>query len=105
MRIIDSKKIDLTDSEWEMYQDILKSYSLQIKNPEDLFKDLFETDNNGHIIFLRPPSTRQTSLQVFLFLMAIFEHQNARVLHKKVNVMCNKMDEKLKILDERLAKL
>jgi hypothetical protein len=98
MRIIDNKKIDLTDSEWEMYEEILKSYENQVKNPKDLFADLFETNNYGHIVFLKPPSFKQTSLQIFLFLMAIFEHQNARLMHKKVNDMCNRMDNKMQDL-------
>jgi hypothetical protein len=63
---------------------------------EDLFIDLFETDDNGVIMYLKPPSKRQTSFEVFLFLMSLMQHQHLRLMHKEVTDVCNQMKEKLR---------
>lgn len=102
MKVIDNKKIDLTDDEWDMYKKIVKSYTTPTNKGEDLFIDLFETDENGLIVFLKPPSTRQTSFEVFLFLMSIFQHQHLRAMHKQVDDVCNQMKEKMKEVDEKI---
>ena len=67
--IIDKKRVDLTADEETMYRKIVRSYTTLTNKGEDLFIDLFETDDQGIIIFLKPPHIRQTSLEVFLFLM------------------------------------
>ena len=94
--VIDNKKVDLTHDEWSMYQKIVKSYTTLTNKGEDLFIDLFETDENGIIIFLKPPSKRQTSFEVFLFLMAIMQHQHLRVMEAKIDDLCDQIKEKIK---------
>ena len=96
MRIIDNKKVDMTDDEWQMYQKIVKSYTTMTNKGEDLFIDLFETDDNGVIMFLKPPSKRQTSFEVFLFLMSLMQHQHLRLMQKQVDDLCAQVREKLK---------
>jgi hypothetical protein len=96
LRIIDSKKIDMTDDEWAMYQKIVKSYTTMTNRGEDLFIDLFETDDHGIIMFLKPPSKRQTSFEVFLFLMSLMQHQHIRLMQKQVDDLCSQVREKLK---------
>jgi hypothetical protein len=105
LHIIDNKRVDLTSDEWEMYQNIVRSYTTTTCKGEDLFVDLFESDENGIIIFLKPPSKRQTSFEIFLFLMAIFEHQHLRIMHSEVNDICDQMKLKLKEIEEKLEKL
>jgi len=97
IRIIDNKKVDLTEDEWSMYQNIVKSYTTVTNKGEDLFIDLFETNDDGIIIFLKPPSKRQTSFQVFMFLMALMQHQHLRFMHQQV-------DEAVALLKEKAAK-
>jgi hypothetical protein len=94
-RVIDNKKIDLTEDEWSMYQKIVKSYTNATNNGEDLFKDLFETDNNGIIIFLKPPTKFRTSFEVFLFLMSLMQHQHLRLMHQQVDEVVAQLKEKL----------
>lgn len=90
-RIIDKKKVEMTNSEWELYEKICQSYDdINFKGSE-LFMDLFEVDDNGIIIFLRPPSVRKTSFEVFLFLMSLMANQNLRAMHKKVDDLCNEL--------------
>ncbi len=85
IKIVDNKKVEMTDDEWSMYQKIVKSYTSLTNKGEDLFIDLFETNDDGIIIFLKPPSKRQTSLEVFLFLMSLMQHQHLRLMHKQVD--------------------
>jgi hypothetical protein len=96
IRIIDNKKIEVTEDEWNMYQKIVKSYTTTTNKGEDLFKDLFETDDNGIIIFLKPPSKFRTSFEIFLFLMSLMQHQHLRLLTAQVNDMCSEVREKFK---------
>lgn len=95
VRVINNKKIDLTDDEWDMYQKIVQSYTTSTNKGEDLFIDLFETDDSGTIIFLKPPSKFRTSFEVFLFLMSIMQHQHLRLMHKQVDEACAQIREKL----------
>lgn len=95
IRVVDNKKLDLTNDEWQMYDKIVKSYTTNTNKGEDLFQDLFETDSNGIIIFLKPPSKRLTSFEVFLFLMSIMQHQHLRLMHQQVDDMCKEVREKL----------
>lgn len=96
LRIIDNKKIEMTEDEWLMYQKIVKSYTTMTNKGEDLFIDLFETDENGIIMFLKPPSKRQTSFEVFLFLMSLMQHQYLRLMQKQVDDLCFQVKEKIK---------
>ncbi|CAB4197067.1 hypothetical protein UFOVP1290_587 [uncultured Caudovirales phage] len=96
IRIIDNKKIEMTDDEWTMYSKIVQSYTNLTNKGEDLFIDLFETDDYGIIRFLKPPSKRQTSFEVFLFLMSVFQHQHLRLMHAQVDDICMQLAEKMK---------
>jgi hypothetical protein len=102
MKIIDNKKVDMTEDEWAMYQRIVKSYTTPTNRGEDLFIDLFETDDNGIMVFLKPPSKRQTSLEIFLFLMSLFQHQHIRLMHKQVDDICAQMKCKIKEIEDKL---
>jgi hypothetical protein len=93
MRIIDNKRVDMTDEEWDMYQKIVKSYTDLTGKGEDLFIDLFETNGDGIITFLKPPSKRRTSLEVFLFLMALMQHQHLRLMHQQIEEAVREIKE------------
>lgn len=100
--IIDNKKVDLTSDEYGTYKRIVDSYTVPpYQKGEDFFIDLFETDNDGIIIFLKPPSKRQVSLEIFLFMVAVFQHQHMRKLEEQVNGVCKRMEDKLKELEKK----
>jgi len=84
IRIIDNKRILLTQEEWDYYQSICKSYDKQNFKGEDLFKGLFESNNEGIITFIKPPSSKYTSMEVFLYIVAIFQHQHMRLMYKQL---------------------
>lgn len=85
IQIIDNKKVEMTPDEHQMYQRIVHSYTNLTNKGEDLFIDLFETDDDGIIIFLKPPSKRQTSFEVFMFLMALMQHQHLRIMRRQID--------------------
>lgn len=101
---IDNKRVNLTHDEVQLYNKIVASYTSLTNKGEDLFIDLFETDENGIIVFLKPPSKRQTSFEVFLFLMAVMQQQHIRIMYDQVKDACNQMKDKIRELDEKLAK-
>jgi hypothetical protein len=84
IRVVDKKKVDMTEDEWALYQKICKSYTIPPNKGEDMFIDLFETDENGVIMFLKPPSKRGTSFEVFMFLMALQQQQHIRLMYAQV---------------------
>lgn len=85
IKVVNNRKVDMTEDEWTMYQKIVKSYTTTTNKGEDLFIDLFEANEQGVIILLRPPAKRQTSLEVFLFLMSLMQQQHLRILYQKVD--------------------
>lgn len=102
IKVVDNKKVDMTDDEWTMYQKIVQSYTTLSNKGEDMFMELFESNESGIITFLKPPSKRHTSLEVFLFLMALCQHQHLRLMHKEVSDVCNQMKEKMRELEEKM---
>jgi len=102
MRIICNKRIDLTDDEWLLFQKICDSYTAY--GGESLFEDLFETDKNGIILFLKPPSKKQTSIEIFLFLASVFNHQHVRAMQEQVKDAIAQMKEQNQLFMESIKK-
>lgn len=86
IKIIDNKKVDVTQDEWDLYVKITASY----ENGKDLFKDLFESDDEGLIVFLRPPSA-YFSIEVVLFVQNLMIHQHLRRLDKDAKEVISEM--------------
>lgn len=101
LRIIDNKRIEMTDDEWNLYEKICHSYDDINFKGEFLFKGLFETNNDGIIIFLRPPVTK-TSFEVYLFLINLTVQQHLRLMHQQVDDVCNQINQKLSSLEDKL---
>lgn len=85
----------MTGDEWEVYQAICRGYDRANFKGEDLFKDLFETDPDGIIVFLRPPSVRQTSFEVFFFLASLMQQQHIRRMYTQLNMLMTEVRDKL----------
>lgn len=104
--IIDNKKVDLTNDELATYHKIVESYTQEpFQKGEDFFIDLFETDDDGIIVFLKPPSQRQVSIEIFLFVMSIMCHQHLRRQEKQVFELCKKMHERIEFLNARIEEM
>jgi hypothetical protein len=93
----------MTNSEWALCQNIIKSYSMGQANGEVLFTDLFVSNDQGMIVLLKPPSKRQTSLEVFLFLMSLMQQQQMRNMESVMIDMANQLKAKMAEIDEKLA--
>lgn len=100
IHIVDNKKVEMTPDEWNMYVEICRSYDRVSFKGEELFRDLFESDDTGLIIFLKPPSNRHTSMEVILFMSILMQHQHLRRMHQQVDNLCNELKEKTSKLFE-----
>lgn len=105
IRVVDNKKLDMTDDEFALYNKIVQSYTTTTNKGEDMFIDLFETDKSGFITFLKPPSKRQTSLEVFLFLVSIMTHQQLRFIQTEFNDLAKQIKTRLNELDNKIKEI
>lgn len=80
LKIIDNKRIEMTNEEYDLYNKICSSYP----KGKDLFKGLFETDSEGLIIFLIPPQ-KEFSMEVVIFLQNLMIQQHLRKIYKEHN--------------------
>jgi len=85
IKIIHNTKVSMTDREYEDYESISRSYDRANFKGEDLFKGLFNTDDNGNIIYIGIPSGVQTSMEIFFFVCALYEHQKMRQWEERIN--------------------
>ena len=104
LRVIDNKRIDLTDTEWTLYQEICSSYDSAHRKGKDLFVGLFETNDKGLIVFLKPPTRKYSSMEVYMFLVGIMVHQHLGSACDQVDLLAQKMLEREIANDERIAK-
>lgn len=93
LRLIDNKKIALTQDEFVLYGEICKSYDRPNFDGKDLFRGLFETDDNGIIVFLKPSGKHYTSMEVLTFLQNI-------MIHQYLENICNEHNEAMKELNK-----
>lgn len=91
LKLINNKRIDLTDEEYKLYEELCASYNRDNFNGKDLFNDLFETDEKGLIIFLKPP-TQTFSMEIIIFLQNVMIHQHLRNISAQFNEAMTKMN-------------
>lgn len=105
IRVVCNARLDMTNYEYSQYQKICQSYDDHNFKGSDLFYDLFESDENGIITALKPPSKRATSLEVFLFLVVLQQQQHIRLMFAQVDDLADQVKIKLKEYDDRISKL
>jgi len=105
IHIIDNKKLALTQDEWNMYQTVCNAYSRPNFKGEELFKNLFESDDKGLIIYIKPPGNRFTSMEVFLFICTVFQHQHIREIYNTASSIFSQMNAKMKELDAKIEEV
>lgn len=105
IKIVCNAKLDMTDYEFNQYKKICQSYDDVNLKGSDLFYDLFESDDNGIITILKPPSKRATSMEVFLFLMALQQQQHIRIMYAQVDDLAKQIKSKIKEYDDKLSKI
>ena len=110
-KIIDHKRVEMTQDEWSMYQAICKSYNRANFKGEDLFSDHFETNSDGIIIFVKVPARKNFSLEVYCFLLSLMVNQHLRLVHEQTDSLVKeakaelaKQYEQIKALQEQVSK-
>lgn len=104
IRVIDNQKLDLTNTEWQMYDEICKHLTTPRLNGEYLFKGLFESDEHGVIVFLKAPQT-MFNLECFMFLQAMMVHQHLRISTAQHDRLAKQHQEKIAELDKLITEL
>lgn len=86
-RIIDNKKVAITNDEYLAYEEICKAYDRPNFKGKDLFQDHFEVNDDGIIVFVKPPHKKYSSMEVFTFLISLMVNQQLRIAQDQVLTM------------------
>jgi hypothetical protein len=105
IRIIDHKKIWVTPDEYRYYEEICRGYDRPNFKGEELFQDHFETNDDGVIIFVKPPHKRYSSMEVYTFLVSLQVNQQLRIVQDQVESLILEADKKFKEKLEEIEKL
>jgi hypothetical protein len=96
VKIIDNKKVWMTNDEYLAYQEICKGYDRPNFQGKDLFQDHFEVNDDGVIIFVKPPHKKYSSMEVFTFLISLMVNQQLRISQEQISSLVNEAAEKYK---------
>jgi len=102
VRIIDNKKVLMTPDEYQFYEHICTGYNRPNFQGSELFQDHFEVNDDGIIIFVKPPHKKYSSLEVFTFLVSLMVNQQLRIAQGQVQTL---IDEGRKKYQEELAEV
>jgi len=83
-RIIDNKQVSMTNDEFLFYEEICKGYDRPNFKGKELFQDHFEVNNEGVIIFVKPPHKKYSSMEVFTFLISLMVNQQLRISQDQI---------------------
>ncbi len=95
------KKVLLTDDEYNEYQLICKRYT----QGEELFRNVFEVDDHGRIIYIKAVSDKPMSFEVIHFLQNLQLNQFLRYSVSLVENKVAELDAKLLELTNKIALL
>lgn len=77
-RVVDYKSVEMTDEEWQYYQEIVKEFSSGSYSGTEQFRGVFEVDGDGCISIIRPPLKKEVAWAVILFLQNLMINQRLR---------------------------
>ena len=100
-KVVDNKKIEMTDSEFAEYEKICKASDLPHFKGEELFRDKFVTDDNGKIVYLKALGNKYINFEVVFFLMNLMQNQHLRAMYDEIDILNKKVCDKLKVLEEK----
>jgi hypothetical protein len=95
IRIIDNKKVRMTNEEFSFYEEICNGYDRPNFNGKDLFQDHFEVNDDGIIIFVKPPHKKYSSMEVFTFLISLMVNQQLRISQDQVQTLVEEVKQKV----------
>jgi hypothetical protein len=83
MKVIDHKKIDITDEEYEYYKEIVKYFTKDNNDGTEFFHDLFDVDSNGFITIIKPKLSFPVPWAVLFFLQQVMISQRLRLFDNR----------------------
>jgi hypothetical protein len=108
-RIVDHKRVEMTNDEFTLYQNICRSYDRPNFKGDELFRDHFEVNGDGIIIFVKPPHQKYSSLEVFCFLISLMVNQHMRIVQEQNKMMikeaADKINKQIKELEDLKVKV
>jgi len=94
IRIIDNKKVEMTDSEYRIYQQLCEKYTEKYFRGQELFKELFQANDAGIIIFVKPPNNRKFSMEIYCFMLSLMTNQHLRINQEQQSAFIKEATEK-----------
>jgi len=95
------KKVLLTDDEYKEYQLICKRYT----QGEELFRNIFEVDDNGRIVYIKSVADKEMSFEVIHYLQNTMLNSWLRYSVSLVENKVAELDVKLLELTNKIALL
>ncbi len=78
LHIIDFKQVDMTNEEFEYYNQLVTSFTNGTYSGKDMFHDMFNVDSEGCITVIRPPLGKEVAWAAILFLQNLMINQRLR---------------------------
>jgi len=103
IRVVAHKKLFLTNEEFRTYDKICKEY--EIHGGKDLFLDHFESNDEGIILNVNPPTKRFSSMEIFCFLLSIMQNQHMRILYEQQKSLISETENKINELIKKVDKI
>jgi hypothetical protein len=95
IHIIDHKKVWMTPDEKSMYESICNGYNKPNFQGKDLFQDHFEVNDDGVILFVKPPHKKYSSMEVFTFLVSLQINQHLRILQEQNQALISETEKNI----------
>lgn len=93
--VIDHKFISLTKDEWSYYQQLVQEFSDHTKSGADYFIDIFDADDDGLILNLRLPMTKQIPWAIVVFMQNVVINQQLRSVHREIDTRFANLEDKI----------
>lgn len=84
LQIVDHKNVDMTDEEFAYYKKLVAEFTVGTANGAEQFRDLFDVDGDGCIIFIRPPIRKQIGWGILFFIQNLMINQRLRRMESQV---------------------
>lgn len=83
MKAIDYKNVDMTEQEFEFYNQLIKTYTIGNGDGKAYFNDLFEVDDNGIITIIKP--IKSVPWGILFFIQNLMINQHLRSFEARIN--------------------
>lgn len=99
-KVIDYKKVNITDEEYNYYKHLVDIFTDSSKNIDGkiYFKDLFDVDKNGYIILIK--TDKSIPWAILFFVQQLMLSQRLRIIDT-INQNIENLDKRIKKLEGR----